>query len=82
MVRASSTGLTGVVQASGRVEKNPHGGSAALLPAMKPGVLDVVIEPIKEITLYTRLGDWFVWCCWGVCLAAMGGVVARRPIRK
>jgi apolipoprotein N-acyltransferase len=78
MVRASSTGLTGVVQASGRVEKNPYGGSAALLPAMKPGVLDVVIEPINDITLYTRFGDWFVWCCWGVCLAAVGGVVGRR----
>jgi apolipoprotein N-acyltransferase len=82
MVRTSSTGLTGIVQASGRVEKNPYGGSAALLPAMKHGVLNVVIEPIKDITLYTRFGDWFVWCCWGVCLAAIGGVVARRKHRK
>jgi apolipoprotein N-acyltransferase len=49
---------------------------------MKAGALDVVIEPIKDITLFTRFGDWFVWCCWGVCLAAVGGVVGRRPLRK
>lgn len=82
MLRASSTGLTGIVQPSGLVAASPYGRSKALLNAGKPGVLDVVVDPITVITLYTRLGDWFVWCCWAFSMITVGLAIRRRRSEK
>ncbi len=74
MLRAANTGVSGVVDAGGIVLRETpifeRRALLALVPRPRPGV-----------TLYTRLGDWVVWACWGL-LIGIGGVrvVKRREL--
>ena len=49
MVRATNTGVTGAI--------NQHGQVIAMLPAHRPGVLDVSVQGQQGTTLYARVGD-------------------------
>ena len=74
LLRAANTGVSGVVDAGGVVlQETPIFERRALLT--------VLPRPRAGATLYTRLGDWVVWACWGL-LIGIGGirVVKRREL--
>ena len=74
MLRAANTGVSGVVDAGGIVlQETPIFERRALMA--------VLPRPRAGATLYTRLGDWVVWACWGL-LIGIGGVrvVKRREL--
>ncbi len=52
MVRATNTGVTGAIDQQGQV--------IAMLPAHRPGVLDVSVQGQQGTTLYARVGDWAI----------------------
>jgi apolipoprotein N-acyltransferase len=52
MVRATNTGATGAI--------DQHGQVIAMLPAHRPGVLDVSVQGQQGTTLYARVGDWAI----------------------
>lgn len=52
MVRATNTGVTGAI--------DQHGQVIAMLPAHRPGVLDVSVQGQQGVTLYARVGDWAI----------------------
>jgi apolipoprotein N-acyltransferase len=75
MLRAANTGVSGVIDAGGKVlHETPifeRRALATLVPRARTGP-----------TVYTRLGDWVVAACWGL-LIAIGGirVVKRREFK-
>ncbi len=74
MLRAANTGVSGVVDAGGIVLQET--------PIFERRALTTVLpRPRAGATLYTRLGDWVVWACWGL-LIGIGGVrvVGRREL--
>ena len=74
MLRAANTGVSGVVDAGGIVLQET--------PIFERRVLTTVLPRTRAgATLYTRLGDWVVWACWGL-LIGIGGVrvVGRREL--
>lgn len=73
IVRAANTGVSAIVEPSGRV--------ASLLPLHVRGVLDGAVARRRRHTLYTRMGDWFAYGCLGVSGAALGLAYFRRESR-
>jgi apolipoprotein N-acyltransferase len=69
VVRAVTTGLSGVIGADGVPR--------VLLPEGKADTLTVLVSPRRSLTFYTRHGDVFAWGC--VALAALLLIAARRP---
>ena len=65
LLRATNTGVTGVVDDAGRVE--------ATLPQFKPAVLKATVRGFEGATPYARVGNW------AVVLLALGAVLARLP---
>ncbi len=55
VVRSTTTGITCIIDAEGRVVKR--------LPLDDTGAIVAVVQCLKGETLYTRLGDWFVLLC-------------------
>jgi len=65
LVRASTSGPSGVIDPLGRVhDSSPPASRAVVAGEVRPGV---------GLTPYVRFGDWLVW----VCALAVGGVLAR-----
>jgi len=58
LVRAANTGISGFIDPSGRIK--------ATTPIFEDAVMTRTIPILKEITLYTRFGDFFAF----ICLAA------------
>lgn len=71
LLRAANTGISGAVDANGRI--------LARTPLFEPAVLRVDIFPSREHTLYTRFGDWLVGLCAIVAIVALLG--AHRHAR-
>jgi apolipoprotein N-acyltransferase len=61
LVRATNTGLTSIIDASGREQ--------AALPIYQRDMLVHTVQPLRLSTLYTRFGDWFAQLC---CVVALG----------
>lgn len=70
LVRAATTGITCII--------GPDGQILSSVPAYKPGSAVADIIPRRELTLYTRLGDWPLV---GVCLALLVVPLVRRRLR-
>jgi apolipoprotein N-acyltransferase len=58
LVRAANTGISGFIDPSGRI--------TATTPIFEDAVITRDIQILKEITIYTRFGDFFAF----ICLAA------------
>jgi apolipoprotein N-acyltransferase len=71
MLRAANTGVSGVIDAGGKVlHETPifeRRALATFVPRARTGP-----------TLYTQLGDWVVAACWGLLIAIGGIRVVRR----
>ncbi len=61
LLRATNDGITADVDPAGRVafRADPYQLLSALVP----------YEYRKDVTVYTKFGDWFAWTCLGVSLA-------------
>ena len=74
LVRCCNTGVTAVVQPTGKVELwiQPHtqGGAVKSVPFLK-----------GPLTFYTRYGEWFIWSCFGPTLAALALRIRARKQR-
>lgn len=55
MVRATNTGVTAVIEPTGKI--------AVASPLFEKGVLVHQVPLLSHQTLYTKLGDWFIWAC-------------------
>ncbi|HWP65269.1 MAG TPA: apolipoprotein N-acyltransferase [Candidatus Limnocylindria bacterium] len=72
LVRAATTGVSGIVDPWGRV-----------LAASAPGVAGVITAPVdarRGTTPYVRFGDWFAVACL-LCVPALA-LAARRPAHR
>jgi apolipoprotein N-acyltransferase len=70
MVRATNTGATGAI--------DQHGQVIAMLPAHRPGVLDVSVQGQQGSTLYARVGDWAILLISLTVLLAAAFMKSRR----
>ena len=73
IVRAANTGVSAFIAPSGRITRQ--------LPLFSRGVLQEPIPLRRGKTLYTRLGDWFVYACAAaaaVCLGLAASPYGRR----
>jgi apolipoprotein N-acyltransferase len=59
---------------------DPYGRIAASLPVDVRGELDAPYGFRDDLTLYTRLGDWFAWLCVAIALCLLLG--ATRILSK
>ena len=72
IARAANTGISAFVGPDGRV--------GPTLPLFDRGILSASIPLRSRTTLYTRFGDWLVYLCLGLCVAAWSAAsVRRRP---
>jgi len=72
IARAANTGISAFVGPDGRV--------GPILPLFDRGILSASIPLRSRTTLYTRFGDWLVYLCLGLCVAAWSAAsVRRRP---
>ncbi|MDO8643879.1 MAG: apolipoprotein N-acyltransferase, partial [bacterium] len=55
LVRATNTGVTAVIDPTGKV--------VVASPIFEQGVLVHQVPLMTERTLYTKVGDWFIWAC-------------------
>ncbi|MBC8135195.1 MAG: apolipoprotein N-acyltransferase [Fibrella sp.] len=70
-VRAGSTGLSQIIDASGRVRRN--------IPSLKAGTIVDTIVLRQDQTFFVRFGDWFVAVCGMITVS--GVVYAFLPKR-
>ena len=79
MIRAANTGVSAIVDPSGRVLRH-----TALFE--EHALVGEVPPPRSGVTLYTRFGDWVVWLCWALLgvltIATLGGVRRVRGSRS
>jgi apolipoprotein N-acyltransferase len=69
LARMAAAGISGFIDPAGRLYH---------LSAEEEGVVLGEISPRRELTVYTRYGDWFALTCIGLaCVALIGG--RRRP---
>ena len=61
LVRAATSGVAGFVDLTGR----PYALSTG------EGVSVGEVSPIREVSVYTRYGDWFAFACVGIALAGI-----------
>ena len=69
LVRAATTGVSGIVDAAGRL--------VAMMPRATAGVVRARVAPAKELTLYACIGDAFAVAC-----ALASAVVILWPARR
>ena len=72
IARAANTGVSAFVAPSGRIVR--------VAPLLERGVLTDRIALRTRTTLYTRLGDWWVWVC-AAAAGALFGLALARPDR-
>ncbi|OFX17082.1 MAG: apolipoprotein N-acyltransferase [Armatimonadetes bacterium RBG_16_58_9] len=70
LVRAALTGMSAII--------DPHGRTAGELRIFERGILTGTIAPLHEITIYTRLGDYFAHACLLIVAASLVAAY-RRP---
>jgi len=75
MLRAANTGVSAIIDPSGRVIRHTRLFEEHALVAEVP-------IPRSGVTLYTRFGDWVVWLCYGLLgvltIGTLGGVQRVR----
>ena len=68
LVRAANTGISGIIEPSGRVSAKTRLGER--------GVLSGEVRPRRDLTLFTRRGDWFPLLC--TIFASLGLMIKRK----
>jgi apolipoprotein N-acyltransferase len=68
VVRATTTGVSAIIDPFGRIQTQSD--------LFTPAVLDAAVVPLQIGTVYKRFGDWFAWACVVVSVGAM--LVGRR----
>src|SRR5215212_6671021 len=68
LLRAGTTGISAVIDPSGRVREQ--------LPMGRQGIIYAHFQPRKSATPYVRFGDWFAWVA---CIAVAIAILIRRP---
>lgn len=80
MVRATNTGVTCFIDTLGTITHrlaDPTDGST-LIEGCLPGIVKVPVQ--GEMTLYTRMGDWFALVCLALCaVLAVLRLLRRSP---
>jgi apolipoprotein N-acyltransferase len=71
ILRATNDGITAAVDPAGRVVQN-------LAPYLQTSAI-LRYGYVKELTAYSRFGDWFAWGC---LIAGLGSCAVRRPATK
>jgi apolipoprotein N-acyltransferase len=71
LLRATDTGITGAIDPFGRV--------VAQAPRNQRTAIDVPYSVVTGTTFYTRHGNWFVWVCVIISIAAL---VVRVSVRS
>ena len=70
IARAANTGISAFVGPDGRV--------GPTLPLFERGTLSASLPLRSRTTLYTRWGDWLVYLCLGLCVAAWAAASVRK----
>ncbi|MCL6520296.1 MAG: apolipoprotein N-acyltransferase [Armatimonadetes bacterium] len=60
LIRAASTGVSCIIDPRGRI--------LAKKGIFEPGAIIADVNPIDKKTFYTRMGDWFVYFCFGITI--------------
>ena len=68
VVRATTTGVSAIIDPFGRIRAQSE--------LFTPAVLDAAVVPLQIETVYKRFGDWFAWAC--VVVSAAAVLVAGR----
>jgi apolipoprotein N-acyltransferase len=63
LLRAGTTGISAVVDPSGRILEE--------LPMGREGIIFASFQPRRSVTPYVRLGDWFAWVASSITLGAL-----------
>jgi len=63
VIRADNTGISAIIDPFGRVREAS--------PIFQPAVITGPVEPLSDLTFYTRCGDWFAWLCCGFSILAI-----------
>ena len=75
MLRAANTGVSAIIDPSGRVMRRTRLFEEHALVGEVPA-------PRSGVTLYTRFGDWVAWLCWGLLgvlyIGSLGGIQRVR----
>jgi apolipoprotein N-acyltransferase len=71
ILRSTNDGITVAIDPAGRI--------VSAIPPYQEIVLRAAYSFERDLTLYTRYGDWFVWLCAGVALVALG---CSLPVRR
>ena len=75
LIRAANTGISGAVDASGRVLKTTK--------LFEPAAITVEIVPGRDLTFYTRHGDLLVvLCAAGTLFALAWSIISRRRVQN
>jgi apolipoprotein N-acyltransferase len=75
ILRATNDGITSTIDPAGRVYRD--------LPPYTDAAVGTGYSYVKDVTFYSRHGDWFVWVCAGLAVVGLGdavrlSLVARR----
>lgn len=60
MIRSTNDGITAIIDHNGNV--------TAAIPQYQPGILRGQVTPYSGKTLYSRYGDWTLWCLLGIMM--------------
>jgi apolipoprotein N-acyltransferase len=71
LVRATTTGVSAIVDPVGRVR--------ARTATATPGILRALISPLRVETVYQRWGDWFAYTCIAASAVALIALARVRP---
>ena len=74
LLRATNTGVTASI--------DPHGSLAATMPRHMRGAVQVPFAFRRDLTFYTRYGDWLAWLCVLTMVAVLigGPLQVRYPV--
>lgn len=66
LIRAATTGISCII--------DPHGRVLASKGIFTRGIVLAEVTPLRQMTIYTRMGDWFVYLCLAVVVGT--GILA------
>lgn len=69
LLRSANTGISAHIDSYGRVVER--------LPAWEPGSMTVSFVPQKELTVYSKYGEWFVFVLAAILLLIVDGYYAK-----
>jgi apolipoprotein N-acyltransferase len=69
LIRAAATGISQIVDPNGRV--------IASAPLFTPKTVIAAVESRRNLTFYSRFGDWFIWLCFAL-IAAVSAVGVKK----